>query len=122
MSKYEIGKKRILEILGPSAENTLEMLSEVSKDFTNYIIEVGYADFYNRKDFSDKNREIAAVACLIGQGNTGLPLKAHIKAMLNVGHSKKDIIELLIFLIPYVGFPAIVDAMVIAKSIFEENI
>jgi len=120
MNKHEIGKKRLGEILGPSSEAIMQSLSEISSDFTNYIIEIGYGEFYARPNFTDKNRELAAVSCLIGQGNTGLPLRSHLKAMLNVGHSKKDIMELLLFLIPYVGFPSIVDSMVTAQSVFEE--
>jgi 4-carboxymuconolactone decarboxylase len=120
MSKSQLGKKRILEILGPSAEQIIQNLSEISPDFANYIIEIGYGEFYSRPGISDKEREQAAVACLIGQGNTGLPLKAHMRGMLNVGYKKSDIIELLIFLIPYVGFPAIVDSMITANVLFKE--
>lgn len=75
----------------------------------------------NHPNFSDKYRELAAVACLIGQANTGLLLKAHINGMLNVGWQKPEIIELFIFLIGYAGFPACVDAIMTLKQVIEEN-
>ena len=55
----------------------------------------------------------------MGQGNTGLPLKAHIQGMLNVGWTKQEIIEVIIFLIGYSGFPKAVDAIKTAKEVFD---
>lgn len=121
MNQQEIGKQRIKEIIGDRAEGLIKMFEAISPDFANYIIEFGYGDIYARPNFSDKYRELAAVACLIGQGNTGLPLKAHINGMLNVGWNMQEIIELFIFLIGYSGFPACVDAMMTLKQIVEEH-
>lgn len=120
MDKREIGKQRIKEIIGEKSENIMKMFEAISPDFANYILDFGYGDLYSRKGFSDKNRELAAVACLIGQGNTGLPLKAHLNGMLNVGWKKEEIIELLIFLVGYSGFPRCVEAMTSFKQIMEE--
>ena len=121
MNKQEIGKQRMKEIIGDRAENLIQMFEEISPDFAKYIVEFGYGDIYARPDFSDKYRELAAVACLIGQGNIGLPLKAHISGMLNVGWQKSEIVELLIFLIGYVGFPSCVNAVITLKQVIEEN-
>lgn len=120
MSKYEIGKQRIKDILGDRAENIIKMFETVSPDFAHYVLDFAYGDLYARKGLTDKTRELAAVACLIGQGNTGLPLKAHLVGMLNVGWTKDEIIELLIFLVGYAGFPSCVDAIITLKQITEE--
>lgn len=61
------------------------------------------------------------MANLIGQGNTGLPLKAHINGMLNVGWAKEEIIELIIFLTGYSGFPSAVEAIKLAQEVFNAN-
>ncbi len=119
MTKYEIGLKRIQEILGSNALGLLENFKAISPDFANYIIEFGYGDLYNRNGFDDKSRELAAVSNLIGQGNTGLPLKAHISGMLNVGWTESEIIELIILLIGYSGFPNAVEAIKTAKEVFD---
>lgn len=121
MDKLEKGKIRIKEILGPASDQIIANLSAISKDFANYIVEFGYGDVYSRPGLTDKIREVAAVACLIGQGNTGVPLKSHLRGMLNVGHTKHEVLELLIYLIPYVGFPAIVEAMITADGLFKET-
>lgn len=119
MNKREIGKKRIIDILGAKSENIINELEKISPDFTNYLIEFGYGDLYTRKGLSDKERELAAVACLIGQGNAGLPLKAHLAGMLNVGWKKEEVIELLIFLTGFAGFSSSVDAIMQLQQITE---
>ena len=121
MSKYENGLKRIQEILGVNSLELLENFKKTSPDFANYIVEFCYGELYARKGMTDKSRELAAVANLIGQGNTGLPLKAHINGMLNVGWTKEEIIELIIFLTGYSGFPATAEAIKLAQEVFNAN-
>jgi len=121
MHKNKTGKKRIREILGDKAEEITNIFESISPDFAKYAIDICYGDFYTRKGFSDKNRELAAVACLIGQGNTGTPLYAHLNAMFNVGWSKEEIIELIIFLTIYAGFPACIPALTTLKKILLEK-
>ena len=70
------------EILGDNAENLIESFQKSSPDFAKYIVEFGYAALYMRDGLNDKTCELAAVACLIGSRNAGLPLKAHLKGMV----------------------------------------
>jgi len=121
MNMHETGKQKLKEVLGEKADEIIDGFNSVSPDFANYIVEFAYGDLYAREGLSHKLRELAAVSCLIGQGNTGLPLKAHLKAMLNVGWSKEEIIELIIFLVGYKGFPSSVDAILHLKDIINEQ-
>lgn len=114
--KYELGMQRLRDILGKEAD--VQGFSEISEDFAKYVVECAYGDFYAHRGITDQTRELAAVASLIGQGNTGFPLRAHLIGMLNAGWSRAEIIEILMFLIVYVGFPRIVDAMHTAQAVF----
>jgi 4-carboxymuconolactone decarboxylase len=104
-----------------NALGLLENFKAISPDFANYIIEFGYGDLYNRKGFDDKSRELAALSNLIGQGSMGSAFRAHIGGMLKVGWAKSEIIELIIFLIGFSGFPKAVEAIKIAKEIFDSQ-
>jgi 4-carboxymuconolactone decarboxylase len=121
MSSLQKGKQRIHEILGVDADKIIENFSKISPDFAHYIVEFAYGNLYARPGLEDKMREVAAVSCLIGQGNQGLALKTHLSGMLNVGWTKQEVVELLLFLIGYCGFPKIVDAMLVAKELFEKR-
>lgn len=116
--KRELGLKRIREILGPEAPDLVKQYESVSPDFTEYVLEIVYGEFYARKGLEDKIKEVAAVASLLGRDSNGVLLRAHLQGMVNVGHTEKDVVELLLFLIPYVGFPPIVDALLLVKEMF----
>ena len=116
-STHEQGIQKMKEILGEKTGQRIEAFDKISPDFKNYIIDFAYGDLYARKGLSDKSRELAAVASLITQGSTGNALKAHLRGMLNVGWNKNEIIELLIFLIGFVGFPKVVDAMYVLAEL-----
>lgn len=120
-NKYETGLKRIQEVLGDKAPAIIKSFEKISPDFANYIVEFGYGDLYTRSGLSDKSRELAAVASLMGQGNTGTAIKVHLQGMLNVGWSKQEILELIIFLTGYCGFPTTVDAIKIADEVFNSH-
>jgi 4-carboxymuconolactone decarboxylase len=121
MSKHEQGMQRIKEVLGHDAEQIIKNFEKVSPDFAKYIVEFAYGELYSRNGLTDKHRELAAVASMIGQGNTGFPLKTHLKGMLNVGWTQNEILELIIFLISFVGFPPAVDAIKMAHELFTEK-
>jgi len=121
MHTSETGYTRIRDILGEKGLAIVESFQAICPDFADYIVHFGYGELYSRKGLSDKDRELAAVASLVSQGKTGLPLRAHIGGMLNVGWTKKEVLELIILLIGYVGFPATVDAMKTAHEVFSER-
>ena len=86
------GKKHMEQVLGEA--NTRELLKKIdaiSQDYGHYVTDFAYGDLHSRKGLSDKERELAIVACLIGQRNTGAPLQVHLKGMLNVGWKPKEV-------------------------------
>ncbi|MAZ39960.1 MAG: 4-carboxymuconolactone decarboxylase [Legionellales bacterium] len=115
------GKQRIVEILGNNADAIIDNFQTISPDFAKYVVDFAYGDLYSRSGLTDKSREIAVVSSLIGQGKTGLPLHAHFLGMLNVGWTKEEIIELIIFLIGCVGFPSCVEALGTLKEVLEQQ-
>ena len=109
------------KILGPKAQQILNTVEEISPDFAKYISDFAYGDLHSRNPgLSDKLREITIVACLIGKGNAGLPLRTHLQGMLNVGWSREEVVELIILMIVYVGFPDALQALLASKEVFDE--
>lgn len=121
MNQEEKGRQRFREVMGEEALEDLKRLETLSPDFAKYIVEFGYGDLFCREGLTDKIREVAIIGCLIGQGNTGLPLRNHIRGMLNVGWTVHDIIEVFILLVGYKGFPSVVEAMGILVTILNER-
>jgi 4-carboxymuconolactone decarboxylase len=61
------------------------------------------------------------VAALTALGNAEPQLKFHIKGALNVGCSQKEIVEIIIQMAVYAGFPAALNGMLAAGEVFRER-
>jgi 4-carboxymuconolactone decarboxylase len=116
--RYERGWAKLAQVDGEAAEKVLESLAGIAPDLGRYIVEFGFGDIYSRPGLDLKSREIATVAALTAMGNAAPQLKVHINAALNVGVSKAEIVEILIQMVAYAGFPAALNAMALAKEVF----
>jgi 4-carboxymuconolactone decarboxylase len=115
--------KKLNEILGPKGEEAIRSLQETSPDFAKYLLNFVYGEIYSRpSNLTNNLREIAAVSCLIGSGSPEGPLQHHIRGMLRTGWVKDDVIELIIFLSVFIGFPAATRALSIAKKTFDDEV
>jgi 4-carboxymuconolactone decarboxylase len=119
--RYERGLRKLKEVDAEAGELVRERLKDISPDLARYVIEFPFGDVYNRPGLDLKSREIATIAALTALGNTVSQLKVHIKGALNVGVSRQEIIEIIIQMAVYAGFPAALNAMYAAKEVFEQR-
>lgn len=119
--RYKRGWAKLEEIHGRIGEEVLQALKEIDPDLARYTVEFPYGDVYSRGVLSLKEREIATVAALATMGNAQLELKAHIHAALNVGCTRQEVMEIIIQMAVYAGFPAALNAAFCAKQVFVER-
>ncbi|EIZ8988932.1 carboxymuconolactone decarboxylase family protein [Cronobacter sakazakii] len=119
-SRYEAGLARLSEIDGAAGENVIKALADIAPDLGRYVIEFGFGDIYSRPGLSLKSRELATVAALTVLGHAQPQLAVHLHAALNVGCTREEIIEVIIQMALYAGFPAALNAMFTAKTVFAE--
>lgn len=119
--RYERGLKKLNEIDAKVGEQLIERLKDISPDLARYIIEFPFGDVYSRPGLDLRSREIATIAALTALGNAVSQLKVHINGALNVGVSPQEIIEIIIQMAVYAGFPAALNAMYAAKEVFKER-
>jgi 4-carboxymuconolactone decarboxylase len=79
------------------------------------------ADSYTRDVLDLKTLELCTVAALTVQGFSLPELKLHIDAALRSGASREEVIEVIIQMIAYVGFPAATNALMTAQAVFEDR-
>ena len=120
-NRYERGWKKFEEINGEAAERVIESLKDIAPDLGRYAIEFPFGDVLSRPGLDLKSREIATVAALTALGNAQPQLKVHIHGALNVGCTREEIIEIIIQMAVYAGFPAALNGMSAAKEVFEER-
>lgn len=117
-SRYERGLAKLREIDGKAGEHVLESLDGIAPDFARYLIEFPFGDIYSRPGLDLKSREIAVVAALTALGNAAPQLKVHIQAALNVGVTRTEIVETIMQMAVYAGFPAALNGLAAAKEVF----
>lgn len=120
-NRYERGLAKLREIDGEAGERVLDSLSDIAPDFARYLIEFPFGDIYCRPGLDLKSREIAVVAALTAMGNAAPQLKVHIQGALNVGVSREEIVETIMQMAIYAGFPAALNGLAVAKEVFLQN-
>ena len=66
-----------------------------------------------------REREIATVAMLAAMGNAAPQLRVHLKAAMRVGCTREEIIEVILQVVVYAGFPAGLNALFAAQEVFD---
>lgn len=95
-------------------------LKDIAPDVAKYIIEFGYGDIYSRPGLTKKQRALVTISSLVTQG-TERELELHINTGLTAGLTKTEIVETIIHLITYTGFPRVLNALYVAKKVFAER-
>ncbi|CAN7428696.1 carboxymuconolactone decarboxylase family protein [Pseudoduganella sp. LjRoot289] len=117
-TRYERGLERLREVDGMAGDKVIASLADISPDLGKYIIEFGFGDIYSRPGLTLQQRELATVAALTAMGTAQPQLKVHIAAALNVGLSRSEIIETMLQMSLYAGFPAALNGVFAAKEVF----
>jgi 4-carboxymuconolactone decarboxylase len=120
-SRYERGIDRLTEVVGAAGLQVIDALRRVAPDMARYTIEFSYGDLYARRTLDDRSRQIAAVAALTVLGHCQPQLKVHINGALNVGCTPAEIVEVILQMVLYAGFPVTTNAMLAAHEVFEER-
>lgn len=99
----------------------IKTLADVCPDLGRYIIEFGFGDVYSRPGLTLQQRELATVAALTALGNATPQLKVHVEAALNTGLTREEILETMLQISLYAGFPAALNGVFAAKEVFEQH-
>lgn len=119
--RYQRGWQKLQEIDGKAGERVIDSLRDIAPDFARLLIEFPFGDIYSRPGLDLKSREIAVVAALTALGNAAPQLKVHIHGALNVGCTRQEVVEVLMQMAVYAGFPAALNGLFAAKEVFKER-
>ena len=119
--RYKRGWEKLKEIDREQGERVIEVLKDIAPDLARYVIEFPFGDVYSRPGLDLKSREIATVAALTAMGTAAPQLKVHIHGALNVGCTRQEVVEIIIQMAVYAGFPAALNGIFAAREVFEER-
>ena len=119
--RYKKGME-ILKITNKDAiDGLFDELEDIAPDLGRFIVEFPYSEIYTRKGLDLKTRELATVAALTALGTAKGQLTNHINAALNVGNTPEEIIEIIMQMSAYAGFPAAINGIFAAKEVFKKK-
>ncbi|MDT3280914.1 carboxymuconolactone decarboxylase family protein [Shewanella scandinavica] len=119
--RYVQGLAKLTEIDGEAGEKVINSLANICPDLGKYIIEYPFGDIYQREGLDLKTRELVTVAALTALGYCQPQLNVHINGALNVGCAPQEIVEVILQMSVYAGFPAALNGMFVAKAVFAER-
>lgn len=119
--RYERGEKLLREVDGDKvADNLIARYEDLAPDFTRYLIEFAFGEIYARAG-DLKHKELIAISSLATMGGCDAQLETHVHGAFNVGLTEGEIVEAVMTLIPYIGFPKALNAMSVVKRVVDKR-
>lgn len=115
------GEENLERVDGEAGMRVVESLATSFPEFATYLLEYPFGDIYSRPGLGLRDREIAVVAALCAMGNAASQLRVHVHAALHVGCTPREIVEVVMQMSVYAGFPAALNGLAAVKDVFGEQ-
>ena len=102
------------------APNILGPLDDIVPDLRGMVRDFAFGEVYARPGLDLKSRQLVTVAALAAMHNAPQELKAHLFGALKLGWKREELVEALLQIALYAGFPAAISALAVAKEVFAE--
>ncbi|MGM9951643.1 MAG: carboxymuconolactone decarboxylase family protein [Lysinibacillus sp.] len=123
MDRFKKGLETMKEYVTEDALKQMvesDALADIAPDLRKMIVEFAYGDIYSREGLGKKKRALVVITAVVTQG-AAPQTKTHITRGLHAGLTPKEIVEALLQLVPYIGFPRVQNALTIAQEVFREQ-
>jgi 4-carboxymuconolactone decarboxylase len=115
-TRRERGEAALTRIHGERGLAYVAALREFAPDMADLLVDFPYGDIYSRPGLDPKSRQLATIAALTVLGDANHELTIHIVSALRCGCSRTEIIEVIMQMAIYGGFPRALSAIAAAKS------
>jgi 4-carboxymuconolactone decarboxylase len=116
--RFARGSELLNQIHSGGGDQLVAALGDIAPDLARAIIEFGFGEIYVRPGLALRDRQIATVAALAALGTARPQLVAHIEGALAVGVTRQEIVEIIMQMALYGGFPAAMNAVDAARAAF----
>src|SRR5690625_1669791 len=123
--RYQKGIDKIQELTQSPDDNPTGFMDigagfkDIAPDLEKYVVEFAFGDVYSRPGLDNKQKVMTTITALVAQGKPQIEM--HIKTGLTVGVTPEEIVGCIMHLIPYTGFPSVLNALTVAKKVFAER-
>lgn len=115
------GLALLARVSGAPRPAILETLGAVAPDLAAATVRFAYGEIYAGDDLDLSQRQLATVAALAALGGLEPQLEFHADGALNVGCTPPQLVELMMHLVVYAGFPAALNGIAVLRKVFERR-
>lgn len=119
-SRRTRGEQTLSRIHAQTGEGVVAALKEIAPDFAGMLVDFPFGDVYSRPGLDLRSRQIATISALVTLGHAERELRWHVRGGLNVGLTRDEIVEIVMQMAVYAGFPAAVNALFVVRDVFAE--
>ena len=121
-SRFRDGLAAQKAIFGDAINEMHASAPEDQKDITvNYLSAFCFGDFYTRKSLDLKTRELLTFSIVSALGGCEAQVKAHVRGNVNMGNTKRNLIDALAQMLPYIGFPRTLNALACVNAVLQDS-
>ncbi|MDI6834353.1 MAG: 4-carboxymuconolactone decarboxylase [Rhizobiaceae bacterium] len=118
--RYREGMATRRQVLGDGYVNRTEaQRSAFDEPFQDLITEAAWGHVWSRPTWTKRERSMVTIALLAALGHQE-EVALHVRATVNTGATKEDIMETLLHVAIYAGVPAANSAIKVAKAVLDE--
>jgi 4-carboxymuconolactone decarboxylase len=117
---WQRGWKLRYEALGEYGEERRRLFDAFSPELMRYPIEFVWGTIIARPGIDMKTREMITLAMAIATGKSR-EIRSHTRGLLNHGATKEELVELLLHVAPYAGFPSYMEGVYGVIEVFTER-
>lgn len=115
------GRNLLAEVEGSHQASIVAALADVAPDLAQLAIGFAYGEIYGRPGLDLAQRQLVTVSALAAMGGLEPQLRFHVAGALNVGCQPRQLVELMIHLVVYAGFPAALNGTAVLRQVFLER-
>ncbi len=122
-TRHQRGLTTLAKTSRSAGSAVIASFDDLAPSIGRAIVEHAYDDVFARSEIDPRRREVAACSAFAAVGNQVMdtPLRVHVLAALTAGATHKEIIEVILNLVPHCGYPAVEEALRIAHEVFQQN-
>jgi len=126
MADEETPRERGLELLewlhgGHAGEAMVAEMRDICPAFADMTIDWALGGVMARPGLDLLTRQFVLIASCVTLGHAEPQLRAHVEAALNIGATKKQIVEVVLQLTFYAGGPAVRNSLVLLRDLIADS-
>jgi len=112
------GQAILAELTADGGAALTESLDAIAPDFSRHVVDFAFGEICARPGLDLRTRELLTVAALTALGTAAPQLEFHIRAAERSGCTRREIVEAIVQMAVYAGFPAALNGLAAARLAF----